>query len=61
MAGLMGLNLWSGPGFIFELVLNFKFLSKHFPFTTLGLELFSGTCHNSLLSLWLPMIENYSF
>jgi len=60
MALFVGLNLRSGPNFIFEPVLNFEFLGSHFLVTTLGLNLFSGICHNNLLYLWHPVTENHS-
>jgi hypothetical protein len=55
MAVFMVFNLWIGSGFIFETVVNFEFFNIHFPVTTLGLELFSGT---SLLFLWCPVTGN---
>ena len=41
-----------------SLVVNFQVFSSHFPVTTLGLELVSGTYLNKLLFLWWPGTEN---
>ena len=41
-------------------VVNVEFFASHFPVTTLGLYMFSGTYLNKLLFLWCPVIENSS-
>ena len=40
-----------------SLVVNFQFFNSHFPVTTLGLDLFSGIYHNSLLFIWYPVLD----
>ena len=41
-----------------SLEVNFLFFNSHFPLTTLGLDLFSGTYFN--MFLWCPVLENDS-
>jgi hypothetical protein len=69
VCGLFSLSSWFFLQFLicelvqvlfFSLVANFKFFNSHFPATTLGLDLFSGTQLNNLLSLWYPLIESNS-
>ena len=40
-----------------SLVVNVQFFNSHFPVTTLGLDLFSGTELQKLQFLWCPVIK----
>jgi hypothetical protein len=61
MALFMVFNFLIGPGLILSLVVNFYFVSSHFPVATLGLDLFSCAYLNKLLFLWFPVNGNSSF
>ena len=47
-------NLQIGPDFIFESSSQYLIFNSHFPVTTLGLVLFSGTCLNKFTVSVVP-------